>query len=175
MILKILNKIKTKLDYTLQWSLISLMAIMVIDVSLQVFTRKVLGFSLNWTEELARYILIWIGLLGSSYALSKKAHLGIDALTSKFSVKIQSYISIFSYILVGLFSIFVLIIGGWKLASLTFDTNQISAALQWKIGYIYLALPISGIFNIIYCIFLILDDLGKSQSQDLYIKTAIIE
>ncbi|NIX00358.1 MAG: TRAP transporter small permease subunit, partial [Phycisphaerae bacterium] len=54
------------------------MGVLVIDVTWQVITRFVLKNPSSWTEELATYLLIWVGLLGAAVALHRGAHLGID-------------------------------------------------------------------------------------------------
>ena len=77
------------IDFILSWFLIGLMVLIVFDVSWQVFTRFVMRDPSSFTEELATFLLIWIGLLGSAYALRQKAHLGIDVLTIKMSPELR--------------------------------------------------------------------------------------
>ncbi len=64
-----------------------LMAIMTVDVLWGVFTRYALGQQASWSEELARFLLIWIGILGAAYASGKNYHLAIDLLSPKISAK----------------------------------------------------------------------------------------
>ena len=70
-------------DKVLTTFLISLMALIVLVVTWQVVTRFLMSTPSSVTEELARFLLIWIGVLGSSYALRTRAHLGIDILSTK--------------------------------------------------------------------------------------------
>ncbi|MCK4758607.1 MAG: TRAP transporter small permease subunit, partial [Candidatus Aminicenantes bacterium] len=63
-----LEKIKKRVDTILEGILITVMAANVLNVLWQVFTRFVLRDPSSFTEELARYLLIWVGLLGASYA-----------------------------------------------------------------------------------------------------------
>ena len=135
--------------------LIVLMAVMVLDVSWQVFTRFVLKNPSSFTEELAGFLLIWIGLLGASYALYSKAHLGIDVLTAKLSGKKKQLVEIIVYVIVFLFSFLVMVIGGYRLVNLTFTLNQISPSLGIPMGYVYLVLPISGLLMMYYSIYFI--------------------
>jgi TRAP-type C4-dicarboxylate transport system permease small subunit len=115
-----------------------------LDLLWQVFTRFVLNDPSPWTEELARYMLIWLGLLGAAYALSKRMHLAIDVLLTKFEGTARLYLDIFIMSLIWLFAVVVMLFGGFKLVSMTLALNQISAALQVPLGYVYLALPLSG-------------------------------
>ncbi|MBD3287353.1 TRAP transporter small permease subunit [candidate division KSB1 bacterium] len=140
------------IDKILSNFLIVLMAVMVLDVSWQVFTRFVLRDASSYTEELANFLLIWIGVLGASYALRTKAHLGIDVLTYKLRGVRKQVVEIVIYSFVILFALFIMVIGGLKLVQLTFTLNQTSPALGIKMGYVYLVLPISGILIIYYSI-----------------------
>jgi TRAP-type C4-dicarboxylate transport system permease small subunit len=128
----------------------ALMALIVLDVTWQVFTRFVLRNSSSWTEEMARFLLIWIGLLGATYTLHTRMHLGIDILTYKLTGTKKKIIEVVVYSLVALFALIVMVIGGFKLMNMTFQLNQISASMGIKIGYIYFVIPLSGMLMIFY-------------------------
>ena len=145
-----MEKVTQIITRILSISLIILMAVMVFDVSWQVFTRFILQDPSSFTEELAGFLLIWIGLLGASYALYTKAHLGIDILTSKLSGFKRQFTQIMIHIIVILFALFVLVIGGIRLVNITLTLNQISPALGIQMGYVYLVLPLTGILMIYY-------------------------
>lgn len=127
-----------------------LMAAIVVDVSWQVFTRFILNNPSSYTEELARFLLIWIGLLGSAYAYRKKAHLGLDILSQKLEGAAARRLDIFISVICLCFAAVLMIYGGLKLMLLTLDLNQISAALQIKIGYVYSVLPLSGALIVLF-------------------------
>ncbi len=147
-----MGKIVDSVTKYLGWFLIALMVLIVLDVSWQVFTRFVLRNSSSWTEELARFLLIWIGILGASYTLYTRMHLGIDILTYKLKGRKKQFIEIIIYTLVALFALVIMVIGGFKLMAMTFQLNQISASMGIKIGYIYFVIPLSGILMIFYSI-----------------------
>jgi len=130
--------------------LVVLMTAMVLDVTWQVITRFLLRHPSSFTEELAGFLLVWIGLLGACYALQTRAHLGIDLLASRVSDASKKWVELVVYSLVGLFAFFVMVIGGLRLVWLAFQLNQISAAMGLKMGYVYLAVPISGVLMIIF-------------------------
>ncbi|MBC8182702.1 TRAP transporter small permease [candidate division KSB1 bacterium] len=132
--------------------LIVLMSAMVLDVTWQVFTRFILKDPSGFTEELAGFLLIWIGLLGASYALHTKAHLGIDVLTYKLTGTRRQVVDILIYSIVTLFAFFVLVIGGMRLVNLTLTLNQISPAMGLRMGYVYLVIPLTGILFVYYSI-----------------------
>ncbi len=70
-----MNSVMRVIDRALAWVLMVLMAVMVIDVTWQVVTRFILSEPSSVTEELARFLLVWIGLLGAAYAFRVRAHL----------------------------------------------------------------------------------------------------
>ena len=82
--INLLQKWKNQLIDVLNLVLIVAVALLLLDVVLGVFTRYVMGEQAKWTEELARFLLIWVSLLGSAVAFGSKAHLGVDFFVSKF-------------------------------------------------------------------------------------------
>ncbi len=147
-----LKKIKYILDKSLELLVTVAMAVLVVDVVWQVFTRYVMKSPSTWTEELATFLMIWVGLLGSSVALNRGAHLGIDYFVSKLSQRKKLYVELFVFLSVAIFSLLVLCIGGSQLVRITLANNQVSAALGLKMGYVYLAIPVSGFFLVIYSV-----------------------
>lgn len=141
------------IDKILSNFLVVLMVGMVLDVFWQVFTRFVTRHPSSFTEELATFFMIWIGLLGGAYALRQKAHLGIDILTQKMSPDKKLKWEFFIYSNVILFSLLVMIWGGIRLVYVTFYLKQVSAALKVPMGGIYLVVPITGILFIFYSIY----------------------
>lgn len=129
-----------------------LMAVIVLDVTWQIFTRFVMRDPSSFSEELAGFLLIWIGLLGASYALYTRAHLGIDILTHKLTGTKRKVSEILIYVIVFVFALFVLVIGGMRLVILTFTLNQISPALGIAMGYIYIVLPLTGLLVMYYSV-----------------------
>ncbi|MEJ2111836.1 MAG: TRAP transporter small permease [Acidobacteriota bacterium] len=144
--------------------LIFLMAVMVLDVTWQVFTRFILRDPSNFTEELAGFLLIWIGLLGAGYAYRVKAHLGIDILTARLSGVKRPLSQILVSGTVFLFAFFILVIGGWRLVDLTFTLEQISPVMGIPMGYIYLVLPLTGTLFMYYSVYFFIEALNPDYS-----------
>lgn len=147
-----MKKIKLKIDKIIELVLMGLLSLMVFNVSWQVFSRFILGDPSSWTEELTRYSLIWLGMLGAGYVTGKKMHLAIDYFANKTKEPIRTYIEIFIHTAVLLFAFTVMVVGGSNLVGLTLYLEQISASLQIQLGYVYLALPISGLLIVFYSI-----------------------
>ncbi len=143
-------KVKKILDRTLEVLVTVVMLVLVVDVVWQVFTRYILRNPSSWTEELATFLMIWVGLLGASVALNRNAHLGIDYFTLKLSPEKRLYTQLLVFFCIAAFSLLVMVIGGIKLVWITLQTNQVSPALGLKMGHVYLAVPISGAFLALY-------------------------
>ena len=150
-------KIKEKVDRLIEFILISIMSIMVINVTWQVFSRYILNAPSPYTEELTRYLMIWIGLLGAAYISGKNAHISIDLFKEKFSEKKQNGINLFSDVLIILFSFFCFLIGGSRLVYITQKLGQLSPALQIPLAYVYFILPLTGLLIVFYKVLNILN------------------
>ncbi len=141
---------RTTIDKYLGYFLVLLMMVMTLDVLWGVLTRYLLGSQADWSEELARFLLIWIGLLGAAYAAGQKMHLAIDLLMPKLDENKQRSLTIFINSLIILFAFAVLVVGGSRLMYLTQLLGQLSAALRIPMYLIYMVIPISGLLVIYY-------------------------
>jgi len=147
------SKFKNKLDKIVAWMLIVLMGFMVLNVSWQVLSRYVVQNPSSFTDELSRYMLIWLGMLGAAYVAGQNQHLAIDILPNKLSGKPKMKLLILINALVLLFALFAMVLGGSNLVYITYILEQKSATLQIPLAYIYTIIPISGLLVIYYQIF----------------------
>lgn len=147
-----MNQTLKLLDGLLKSLLIVLVVAMVANVTWQVATRFLMSDPSSYTEELARFLLIWVGLLGGCYAYRTNAHIGLDLLTRRLEGLSQKIATAAALTVVLLFSVLVLGWGGLQLVLLTFELNQTSASLGIPVGYVYTVLPASGVIISIYCI-----------------------
>jgi TRAP-type C4-dicarboxylate transport system permease small subunit len=160
-----MNSLKIKIDFVLKWVLVIIMAAMTLNVLWQVFTRFILQNPSSYTEELARYMLIWIGILGAAYVAGQKMHLAIDLLSTKLKGIQKSYLEIFIQFTVFVFALFVMLIGGIRLVQITLSLNQISAALQIPLGYVYSVLPLSGALMMFYSASYIIEEIKNLKTH----------
>ncbi len=138
------------LDAILKPALITLVVLMVSAVSWQVISRYVFSSPSSWTEEVARFLLIWIGVLGAAYAFRTGVHLGLDVLPKKLTGKSADYLKWFTLLVVTIFSTAVLIIGGGSLVALTWELRQYSAVLGLPMAIVYSVIPLAGILICLY-------------------------
>ena len=160
-----------KLDRVLEIIVILIMGTLVIDVLWQVFSRFILSNPSSFTDELARFLLIWVSLLGGAYMSGKRLHLSIDLISHKLTIKQSLVIDSIVQIITLLFVVSVLIIGGSRLVFITLYLDQTSAALNAPLGYIYSVLPLSGLIMMIYSIHFLLQNLKDFNSLSLDKKT----
>ncbi|TXG37296.1 TRAP transporter small permease [Seonamhaeicola maritimus] len=145
--------------------LIGIFALLVFDVLFQVFSRYILKGSFSWTEELARFSLIWMSILGAAYLNAKREHLSMDFLYRKFSDTTKKKVSIIIEILIFLFALIVMVIGGFNLVYTTLHLGQLSGTLRIPLGYIYAILPFSGLLIMWFSIYHI-NKISKNQITD---------
>lgn len=138
------------IDQSLGFSLICAMSAILLTVIWQVISRFILKDPASVTEELSRFILIWVGILGAAYAYRKKSHLGFNLIVDRQSRATRRILLTIVEILVITFSALALIVGGKELVVITLELDQISASLGIHMGLIYTVLPISGALFVFY-------------------------
>ncbi|MBC9795166.1 TRAP transporter small permease [Sinomicrobium weinanense] len=141
---------KKKLDRFLGGFLVMILAILVIAVLWQIFSRYVLNAPSSVTEEISRFLLIWVGILGAAYCSGQQDHLAIEILPPRLDVKNRQRLKIVINVLIMLFSILVFIIGGSWLVYLNHILGQSSAALHIPLSWVYMVIPLSGIVILMY-------------------------
>ncbi|MEX1048459.1 MAG: TRAP transporter small permease [Akkermansiaceae bacterium] len=103
-----------------------------------------------WTEELARFLLIWVGMLGAAVAFGRNGHLGVDYFVGKLHPDARRWMRVITWLTVIFFAAVVLLDGGWALVRRTLEMGQETPALGIRKGWVYLAVPLSGTFTILF-------------------------
>ena len=142
--------VREKTDKILEIALVFFMSILVIDVLWQVASRYILSSPSSFTDELAGFLLIWVGLLGAAYVAGKNEHLAIDLLIQRSGPKRKKRLEISISILIILFGLLVMVIGGSWLVFTRFLLEVKSAALELPLGAVYIVVPISGLLIVYY-------------------------
>ena len=166
MMIDILKKSRITMCRLLEMALILAVAVLVLDVLWGVFTRYALSEQAKWSEELARFLLIWISLLGGAVAFGEKSHLGVDYFVGKFDPVARKFITIVGQIIVLFFAISIFIVGGTQVVRDALAMEQMTPALNWKMGHVYLVLPIAGVFMILFTVEQLLETLLATESDD---------
>ena len=139
-----MNLVFTNVKKVMQVLLIVIFGLLVIDVLWQVLARYLVKGSYSFTEELARFLLIWLSILGAAYLNACKEHLSMDFLYSRLSRQNQFRLSVFGEVVIFIFAFLVMVIGGLNLVYITLRLEQLSGTLQIPLGYVYSIVPLSG-------------------------------
>ena len=158
-----METLRKGLDKVLEFICCTLLALMTILVTWQVVSRYVLNNPSTVTEELVLFSFVWMGLLGGAYLFGKSEHMAMTFLFDKLSEKNQIKVRIFFELVIMAFAVSILVFGGWNMSKLSM--GQLSSSLQIPMGYVYLALPLSGITTVIYNA-LNISDIIKELSGD---------
>jgi len=145
-----IQRIKPKVDTVVGVALAALMGLSAINVLWGVFTRFMLGSPSSFTNELARFMLIWIGVLGAGYAVGQKTHLALELLPEQLEGRRAALLEIFIQACVGLFALAVMVWGGGRLVYIQLMLGQTSPALGVPLGVVYTVVPISGLLMLFY-------------------------
>lgn len=155
----ILNRLKAAVDRAIAAFCVMVMAALVVCVVWQVLSRYVLNQPSTLTDELARFLMIWVGLLGAAYTVGAQRHLSIDLLALSLSRSKQLLLNLCVNLMIFVFAGAVIVTGGIKLIGKTLATAQVSAAMQIPMGYVYLILPLSGLVMMFYALHFICQNL----------------
>ena len=158
----ILERLSLSLNSWVEYLLFGLGLTMTLVVAVQVFFRYVLNQSLFWSEELARFLLVWLSFLGASVAYRRKAHPGVDVLSSRMPDSLRKMFAVIVHS-VSLIFFFVMILYGCRFAY--FVRLQISPALYVPKWIIFSIVPLSGLIFLIHGITFLLHEL-KRESRD---------
>ncbi|RPH20032.1 TRAP transporter small permease [Buttiauxella warmboldiae] len=159
-----MDMLRKKLDQILSSLCCLLLAVMVCVACWQVISRYVVGVPSTTSEELLRFSLVWLSMLGMALVAGKNQHISLTLLMDKVSPAVQRWWMIILQITFAAFSVWVLIIGGLKISSISM--LQISPALGIPMGKIYYALPVAGGLIIIYSLMNIVDLVKAMNTQN---------
>lgn len=139
---------------------VTLFTVLVATTTWQVISRQILNEPSTWSEELARLLFVWLSFLGSAFLFGERGHIAVDFLARKLPFAGQRVAQIFVQAMVLLFALVGLVWGGYLAASIAWEQNL--TALPFTIGWVYLVIPIAGVF---IAIFALMDIVGLSLGE----------
>lgn len=145
-----MEKIRNNIDRVVSVMLIVIMGVMVFNVTWQVLSRYVFQSPSSYTDELSRYLLVWLGMLGAAYVAGKNEHLAIDIYPQKLHGAAKRRLMVFIHMVIVAFVLPVMILGGGNLVYITYTLQQKSATLGLPLAYVYVIIPISGLLVLFY-------------------------
>ncbi|MGL4677623.1 MAG: TRAP transporter small permease [Brevinema sp.] len=136
--------IETIVFYFLSGILLAILSLVI----WQVVSRYFLGNPSIFTEELVRFLLLWLGCLSAVYAFGQDRHIALTYLTEKFSTSFQHKLIIIHHVVILLFALLFFLYGGFLLMNIT--TIQVSSVLSISMHYVFAIFPFCGIILAFY-------------------------
>lgn len=149
-ILKGIDSINKVLGYVVALILI----VMSIVITMQVFSRFVLKDSLEWSEELSRYLMIWLIFLAAALALRKKSLIGVEAVSERLTFKAKRILKTGVHTVNIVFFILLMKFG---IEMLTHVSAQMSPAMKIPMLYPYAAIPVGAFFLLLNSIAVLIE------------------
>ena len=158
--MKFLSRLSKSINQSVEILVFAMGLTMTLIVVIQVFFRYILNHSLFWSEELARYLLIWLTFLGASSAYFRHVHPGVDIIYSQMPEKLKHISAIIAHLVcIGIFGI--MIIFGFQFA--WFVRFQISPALSLPKWIIASIIPVSGLILMLHGFVFFVDEFKKKK------------
>ena len=135
-----------------------LLTVLVLVVLVAVFFRYVLGDSLPWSDEVARYLCVWVGFVGASVALNRRVHIGVEFFVDRLPAILKRRVKlVVEFVILGL----LLFITYFGIELVVFQVPQRSSALLISMAWPYASVPVGTSLMIVQCLNLILEDWKK--------------
>ncbi len=164
------EKISMYLAKGCEWLVGILMAIMTIVVIIGVFFRYVLGDALSWTEEMARYVMIWMCFLAASILVREDGHIGISVLRDKLSPTGKRLF----FVIADMASILFLLMWGYiSIESYHIVKYDISPGVNIALGWVFVSQPICALLMLIQAVLLLVRRLTGQTSLSVQDKVDV--
>ncbi len=142
---------KSAIDQILRVIVIAIFGTLVVCVTWQVISRYVFGTPSVLTDEIARFLFMWLALIGGAYTFGARRHLAIDLLTSPLQGRAKLASEALILLVVAAFAGIVMVWGGGTLVTRTLASGQVTPALRISMGWVYGAIPFSGAMILYFC------------------------
>ena len=135
------------LKQPLEMSLCVILVAIVLVTFLQVLFRYIFHLSLAWSEELAKYLFLWLASLAAAYAFKTKSHFALRFLVDRFGKRLQRITeTLVAFIVSGFLAIFI-----WKSVEYTIGmAKQVSPSIQMSMAIPYSSVVVGGMLMLYY-------------------------
>jgi TRAP-type C4-dicarboxylate transport system permease small subunit len=148
------------LDRAVLFSIVVLSIPLVVIVLYAVFMRYVLNSAPFWSEEVARYLMVWMALLATSAAMRRGQHIGLTFVVEKAGPRLRKVLNLLAYALVLLFFTVLLVKG---IDMTIFVSRQRSPSVNIPMWIPYLSVPVAGFLMVVQTLTLIFKQLKPSE------------
>lgn len=163
MIGKVLNKLDKMLSTFEDWTLFFSVMVALVALFINVIMRYGFNYTLAWSEELVREVIIYTTFIGCCSAVKKRSMIKIDASVQLFP-KLKTPLTYFSNLVILVFSVMMMVYG-WKMAELQARTFQKTVIMQIPLVYLYAILPLTGVLMFIRTLQVIYQDFTQSEAD----------
>jgi TRAP-type C4-dicarboxylate transport system permease small subunit len=130
-----------------EFVLVCLMIVLCTVLFVGVYSRYVMGQAVPWSDEVARYLFIWLVFLGAAVAVRRRAHYAVHLIVDRFAKRAKFATELFYWVIIMGFSVFITIQG---LKVMEGVSVQISPALELNLSWVFLAIPVHGVLSFLY-------------------------
>jgi len=142
-----MKKILDGYQTLLRWLMVATVAILMVPITMQVISRyTALIPSYIWTEELSRFVFIWMVMLGAMIAVRDGTHFDVDVWPT-LKPRANAMLRIATNLLI---LVFALVYVYWGIEFVQFGWNQSSELAELPMTYIFIAWPLSGITWVVF-------------------------
>ena len=138
---------------------------MTLVVLIAVFNRITVNAQMAWSDELSRYLFVWLTFIAAAYAAGGKAHIGVTALVDIFPPAMKRVVELLTYLL-GLGLSFILVYFTAIIMRTQIQYGQISPSLRLPMQYAYAGMAVGGIFMAIHFLLHICNFFAKPNSEE---------
>ncbi|CAM3984557.1 TRAP transporter small permease [Lederbergia lenta] len=159
-----MKKVNKLLNYIEEYIAVTTLIFTSLLVFAQVVLRYLFNYSLHWSEEVARYLIIWFIFIGSSIAVREKAHATVDALVIILPNLMKKFFAILANVIAMVFCI-VIILSGCKSILNVMQYGSVTPSLGMPMYIPYLAIPVGGTLMLIRFFQIFLDEIRNLRAD----------
>jgi TRAP-type C4-dicarboxylate transport system permease small subunit len=160
---KILTQLDKILSFFEDWTLFIAVITALLALFINVVLRYGFNYSLAWSEELVREVIIYTTFIGCSAAVKNRSMIKIDASVQLFP-GLKTALTFFSNVTIMVFAA-MMIYYGWLMAALQIRTQQKTIIMQIPLVYLYAILPLMGAMMLIRAVQVIYQDIQELRQN----------
>jgi TRAP-type C4-dicarboxylate transport system permease small subunit len=141
-----IQQVSATLKRSTELVMMVMMAFLVVVVVASVIFRYVLSAPLSWSEEVSRYVMIWMGFLGASLALREGLHANVDFVVAHSPAWIATWLNRVARAGTATFILIVMVYGFYLVANLW---DQWSPVLEIRMTWPYMAIPVGSLLMLV--------------------------
>ena len=157
-----LDALLAKVRSVLYWFSFVAMMVMLVTIFAQVITRYGFSYTPEWSEELARYLFVYVVFLGSALIMGESGHLAVEFLPNHYKGTLFGKFLKLLYLVCGYLFVGILLTQGSKMVQVM--SFQTSPGLEIPMSYIYAVIPVSATLMLLY---LLRDTLRFLKGEDV--------